>query len=81
VLAGAEVRQSLEMKDWERAQQQIREWEAGGAIAVEVQPVTIEQACDGFLEDAQARKLREPTRTGCCFGRCGSLRRRLGCDS
>lgn len=60
-LNGAEIRKSLELKDWEKAQQRIRDWEAEGVIAPTVQPLTIEQACDAFLEDAQARKLREPT--------------------
>jgi integrase/recombinase XerD len=61
VLNGAEVRRSLEMRDWEKAQQRVREWEAEGEITTTAQPVTIEQACDDFLEDAKARKLREPT--------------------
>ena len=60
-LNGVEIRESLEHRDWEKAQGQIREWEAEGVIAAAVPPVTIEQACDAFLEDAQARKLREPT--------------------
>lgn len=60
-LNGVEIRESLEHRDWEKAQGQIREWEAEGMIAATVQPITIEQACDAFLEDAQARKLREPT--------------------
>jgi integrase len=60
-LNDVEMRRSMELRDWEKAQQQIREWEADGAITATVQPITIEQACDAFLEDAEARKLREPT--------------------
>lgn len=61
-LNGAEIRKSLELKDWEKAQQRIREWEAVGTDAAQrEQNVLIEQACEEFLADAEARRLREST--------------------
>jgi len=60
-LNGVEIRESLEHRDWEKAQRQIREWEVQGVIAATVQPVTIEQACDAFLADAKARELQQST--------------------
>lgn len=49
------------MRDWEQAQQKIREWEAEGYQVREVTPVTVEEACREFLLDAEARKLQEAT--------------------
>lgn len=60
-LNGVEIRKSLEMRDWDKAQEKIRDWEAEGEITRSEQPVTLEQACEAFLEDARARGLREPT--------------------
>jgi integrase len=60
-LNGVEIRESLNLRDWEKAQQRIREWEAEGRPTVEVEETTIEQACLAFEKDAGARELREPT--------------------
>jgi len=62
MLHGQEIRKSLEMRDWERAQRAIREWEAEGLPKQEEpsQP-TIELACSRFLADAESRELREST--------------------
>jgi site-specific recombinase XerD len=48
------------LRDWQLAQQRARVWEAEG-IAAGGTPATIKDACDKFLEDAEARNLREPT--------------------
>jgi len=56
-----EIRESLRLRDWQKAQDTIREWEAEGEITRESPPVTIKQACDSFEADAKARDLREPT--------------------
>jgi len=56
-----EIRESLGLRDWEKAQQRIREWEAEGRQVQEVALVTIERACEEFLLDAEARKLRDAT--------------------
>ena len=62
-LGSREVRQSLRLRDWEKAQSLIREWEAEGEETTQNPsgPVTIQAACDQFLQDAEARGLREPT--------------------
>lgn len=50
------------MRDWEKAQEKIREWEAGDAAPVTLEPapesMTIEKAKTDFLADAEARKLK-----------------------
>ncbi len=61
-LNGAEIRESLDLKDWEKAQERIREWEAKGVPTAEESPaVTVQQACHDFINDATARELREST--------------------
>jgi integrase/recombinase XerD len=61
-LGDTEIRQSLATGDWEKAQQTIRSWEsAGEQISEKSEPITIKQATDEFLADAQARKLNERT--------------------
>ena len=51
------------MRDWTRAQDLAREWEAGGKASKEPksEPITVTSACDKFVADAEARGLREPT--------------------
>src|SRR5690349_689281 len=58
-LNGVEMRKSLGLRDWEKAPEEIRKWEAEGEISRTDQPVTIAQACEAFLEDAAARNLRD----------------------
>jgi integrase/recombinase XerD len=62
-LAGQDLRKSLEIRDWEKAQDIIREWEAKGVqdAGSHGRHVSIAQACDEFLADAEARNLRERT--------------------
>ncbi len=50
------------MRDWERAQRAIREWEAEG-LPKQEEPsqLTIELACSRFLAGAESRELREST--------------------
>jgi hypothetical protein len=60
-LADVEVRELLELRDWEKAQQKLREWEAEGTPTVETQDLGIERACEAFENDAVARGLREAT--------------------
>jgi integrase/recombinase XerD len=62
ILGGVEIRESLKIRDWQRAQQIAREWEVKGKrIEDAPQPITFKQACDKFVADAEARGLREPT--------------------
>lgn len=58
-----EIRESLRLRDWEKAQSLIRDWEAEGQLAQRAasEPTTIERACAEFERDAEARGLREPT--------------------
>jgi integrase/recombinase XerD len=62
-LSGQDIRKSLETHDWEKAQDIIREWEATGVqdAGSHGRHVSIAQACDDFLADAEARNLRERT--------------------
>jgi hypothetical protein len=46
-LNGEEIRESLELRDWERAQQRAREMEAEGRRPVAAEgPVTLEAVCE-----------------------------------
>src|SRR5215472_16847247 len=56
-----EIRKSLDTRDWEKAQGIIREWEAEGKQPAEAEPVTVADAWQQFLADAEARNLRRPT--------------------
>src|SRR5487761_49979 len=62
-LNGVELHKSLGTRDWQKAQQTVREWEAEGqeTATVVVQPMTIEQAHREFIADTEARKLKEST--------------------
>lgn len=64
-LNGEEIRESLKTRSWDEAQEIIREWETAGRRDTErgsdTNPVAVSQACNEFLADAEARKLREPT--------------------
>jgi integrase/recombinase XerD len=62
-LSGQDLRKSLETNDWEKAQDIIREWEATGIqdAGSRGRHVSITQASDDFLADAEARNLRERT--------------------
>jgi integrase len=55
VLAGRNIRKSLDLRNWEAAQKLVRDWEAnpsGGAV-------TVSDACEKFMADAVARNLSE----------------------
>lgn len=58
---GRESRESLRLRDWQKAQEKIRDWEASGETTAEEEPVTVASACAEFLRDARARLLRRPT--------------------
>ena len=60
-LNGIEMRKSLRVRDWQRAQELVRRWEAEGQQIEKPKPLTVKEACDKFLVDAEARNLREPT--------------------
>jgi integrase/recombinase XerD len=67
---GKEVRKSLNLRDWEKAQQKIRDWEAEGGVpsATEIaaalqadEPTTVEQAWQDFIKVLESRELRGST--------------------
>jgi hypothetical protein len=60
-LNGVEMRKSLKLRDWEKAQQKIREWEAEGIPIEQPQAVSVEEAHERFEADAEDRNLREST--------------------
>lgn len=62
-LGDHEIRKSAGFRDWAKAQALVREWEAEGQPTQEpkVEPITIKEASEEFVQDAVARKLREKT--------------------
>ncbi len=61
------ARRSLGIGDWSRAERKRAEieaaWEKGEpSVSRKSEPVSIETACDDFLQDAKARDLRDSTR-------------------
>lgn len=61
-LAGREIRKSLDTADWQKAQDKVREWEAQDSEPKNAaEPMTIQQAGEKFIADANARKLNEST--------------------
>src|SRR5258708_6620915 len=62
-LAGESIRESLDLRGWQKAQDKIREWEADGRRNLEERPdqITIEAARIKFIADIEARKLNEAT--------------------
>lgn len=59
---GIMTRSSLGTRDWERAQEMVRDWEALGKVPLPKEDlaapvVTVAQACEQFLADARARNL------------------------
>lgn len=62
-VGGHELRKSLGTRDWEQAQDTIREWEAKGEQQSNSRSktTTVAQACDDFISDAVARQLHDRT--------------------
>jgi integrase/recombinase XerD len=63
-LGGEDIRESLQMRDWEKASAEIRQWEARGSKhepEAKGKPVSVAHAAAAFLHDARARKLRHST--------------------
>jgi integrase/recombinase XerD len=58
-----EIRKATGLRDWEKAQEKVRDWEAEGQLRVETEtlPITISAAKEEFLQDAEARNLKEKT--------------------
>ena len=57
---GKRVRRTLKTTNWQKALADVRRKEIEGFQDVPKSPL-IDQACDAYLKDAEARELREPT--------------------
>jgi integrase/recombinase XerD len=62
-LGRQEIRQSMRLRDWGRAQERVRQWEAEQTIKQESPegPKTLNETCEAFLADAEVRNLQEGT--------------------
>jgi integrase/recombinase XerD len=60
-LGGKEMRESLKMRDWQRAQETVREWEANDRRDVRPERKTLEDAWADYRADMQGRKLHRET--------------------
>lgn len=60
-LGGKELRESLKLRDWQRAQETVREWEANDRRDVKPERKTLENAWGDYRADMQARKLYKET--------------------
>ncbi len=61
-LSNQEIRKSLRTRDWQKAQDRVREMEATGReVEPTSSPITHSTAWQAFLADAEKRGLREPT--------------------
>jgi|HubBroStandDraft_6_1064221.scaffolds.fasta_scaffold02231_7 integrase/recombinase XerD len=61
-LAGTEIRESLKVRDWQRAHELIREWEIEEYRPQHVETrVTIADAQKKYISDAEARNLNQAT--------------------
>jgi site-specific recombinase XerD len=62
MMGGREVRKSLAMRDWQKAQDHVREWEARETEPRSTsEPATIHESEEKYLADAVARCLNEST--------------------
>ncbi len=61
MLGGKRIRESLKVRDWQRAQDIVREWEAEGRRSLAPEPKTVGEAWKEFLADVEARKLHAST--------------------
>lgn len=63
LLGDREIRESLKRRNWEKAQDIVREWEARGQQTEDTppEPITVAGAWRQFRSDCEARGLREPT--------------------
>lgn len=58
-LDGCEIRKSLGVSNWEKAQGLVREWEAQGHV--EEEPILIDAVLDRFLHECETRNLSRST--------------------
>src|SRR5258708_39935234 len=61
ILGGAEIRESLKVRDWQRAQEMIREWEIENHRTSQLTRKSTQEPWKEFLADIEARKLKDST--------------------
>lgn len=61
ILGRKEIRESLKVRDWQRAQEMIREWEAEDRRTSQPERKCTDAAWREFLVDMEARKLNDST--------------------
>lgn len=64
-VSGQKIRKSLDLTNWEAAQNRVREWEVTGEIKLKrsdrAEITTVEKAVNLFMQDSKARHLAEST--------------------
>src|SRR6266852_2064563 len=60
-LGGTELRESLKVRDWQRAQEMIREWEIENRRTSQPTRKSAQETWKEFLADIEARKLNDST--------------------
>jgi integrase len=59
-LAGVRVNKSLDLRDWTRASEIVRDWEIARTVQEETRAgMPVRDACDAFMADAEAQRLSE----------------------
>jgi integrase/recombinase XerD len=61
VLGEREIRLSLGLRDWTKANKKVQEWEAKEQVTERAAPVTLAEAWKSMLADLEARKLSDST--------------------
>jgi integrase/recombinase XerD len=61
-----EIRESLDLQNWEKAQEKILDWEVNGRTGkadpgAQETATTVDEACTAFLAEAESRELQEST--------------------
>src|SRR5437868_2970703 len=59
-LAGKRVNKTLNLRDWTRANEMVRDWEIAGSIVEAPRAeTTITEACEEFMADVEAQRLSD----------------------
>ena len=53
-LAGQDIRESLRLKNWQKAHEVIQEWQAKSRRTKSSGPIPLQEACGQFLQDAKS---------------------------
>ncbi len=61
VLGGKEIRQSLDLRDWTKANREVQKWEAAERMTEQGAPVILADAWASLISDLEARKLSYET--------------------